>query len=225
MTARSAVWAVISAMVVAGCQAGNGGASGPGGEASGGDAPPATERSGSRAAAKAKTAPTVLDEGTPLVMALETTVSTASAKPGDVVMARLLEPVRRGEKVLVPEGAEVRGKVTTAVRPGKVKGRARLVVDFERLTVDGRGHDIAASAIDITAGDSKKRDAAIIGGGAGAGAIIGGIADGGKGAAIGGLIGGAAGTGAVLATRGKDVVLPAGTQVKVKLSQSLRLQG
>jgi hypothetical protein len=167
----------------------------------------------------------VLEQGTPLVMALETTVSTASAKPGDIVLARLLEPVRRGEKVLVPEGAEVRGKVTTAVRPGKVKGRARLVVDFERLTVDGRPHEIAASAIDITASNSKKRDAALIGGGAGAGAIIGGIADGGKGAAIGGLIGGAAGTGAVLTTRGKDVVLPAGSQVKVKLSQELRLQG
>ena len=167
----------------------------------------------------------MLEEGTPLVMALETTVSTASAKPGDVVMARLLEPLRRGEKVLVPEGSEVRGKVTTAVRPGKVKGRARLVVDFERLTVNGRAHEIAASAIDITAGDSKKRDAALIGGGAGAGAIIGGIADGGKGAAIGGLIGGAAGTGAVLTTRGKDVVLRAGSQVKVKLSQELRLQG
>ena len=209
---------------MAGCQAGNGGSRWARREA---PAPPAAERSGSRPApdTQARTRTVVLEEGTPLVMALETTVSTASAKPGDIVMARLLEPVRRGEKVLVPEGAEVRGKVTTAVRPGKVKGRARLVVDFERLTVDGRAHEIAASAIDITAGDSKKRDAALIGGGAGAGAIIGGIADGGKGAAIGGLIGGAAGTGAVLTTRGKDVVLRAGSQVKVKLSQELRLQG
>lgn len=220
MTARSAVWTIVSAMVVVGCQAGGGGPEAAGGgTTSGGSGAGPTGRSGNKAAA------IVLEEGTPLVMALDTTVSTASAKPGDVVMARLLEPVRRGEKVLVPEGAEVRGKVTTAVRPGKVKGRARLVLDFERLTVDGRAREITASAIDITAGDSKKRDAAIIGGGAGAGAIIGGIADGGKGAAIGGLIGGAAGTGAVLATRGKDVVLPAGTQVKVKLRQDLRLQG
>jgi hypothetical protein len=219
MSARSAVWAVVWAMVAAGCQGGIGSAAGPAEKAPG--------RSGAEATPTPKPtpAPIVLEQGTPLVMALETTVSTASAKPGDIVLARLLEPVRRGEKVLVPEGAEVRGKVTTAVRPGKVKGRARLVVDFERLTVDGRPHEIAASAIDITASNSKKRDAALIGGGAGAGAIIGGIADGGKGAAIGGLIGGAAGTGAVLTTRGKDVVLPAGSQVKVKLSQELRLQG
>jgi hypothetical protein len=208
---------VISSLALAGCQGGTDAPAGAGAESE-----KATGRSASRSA---KAAPIVLEEGTPLVLALDTTVSTASARPGDVVTARLLEPVRVGERVVVPEGAEVRGKVTTALRPGKVKGRARLVVDFERLTVDGRAHEIAASPIDVTAGDSKKRDAAIIGGGAGAGAIIGGIADGGKGAAIGGLIGGAAGTGAVLATRGKDVVLPAGTHVKVKLSRSARLDG
>jgi hypothetical protein len=156
-------------------------------------------------------------------MKLETTVSTATARPGDVVEARLLEPVRRGERVLVPEGAEVRGKVVTAVRSGKVKGRARLVVDFDRLTVGGRAHEIEASPIDITAADSKKKDAAIIGGGAAGGAIIGGIAKGGKGAAIGGLLGGAAGTGTVLATRGKEVVLEAGARVQVKLAREVSL--
>jgi len=165
----------------------------------------------------------VLEEGTALLMKLETTVSTATAKAGDVLTAKLLEPVRQGERVLVPEGAEVRGKVVTAVRSGKTKGRARLVFDFDRLTVDGRAQEIATSSIDITAENSKKRDAAIIGGGAGAGAIIGGIAKGGKGAAVGAIIGGAAGGGAVLATRGKEVVLEAGTHVQVKLRESAKL--
>jgi hypothetical protein len=158
-------------------------------------------------------------------MRLDATVSTASAKAGDVVVAHLVEPVRQGDRLLVPDGAEVRGRVVTAVRSGKVKGRARLVVEFDRLTVDGRAHEIAATPIDITAGDSKKRDAAIVGGAAGAGAIIGAIADGGKGAAIGGAVGGAAGGGVVLATRGKEVVLETGTRVQVKLGRSVNLQG
>ena len=130
----------------------------------------------------------------------------------------------RGERILVADGAEVRGRVVTAVRSGKGEGCARLVVEFDRLTVDGRSYEIAANAIDISR-RPQKCDAAIIGGGAGAGAIIGAIADGGKGAAIGGLIGGAAGSGAVLATRGKEVVLETGTRVQVKLGRDVRLPG
>jgi hypothetical protein len=157
------------------------------------------------------------------MMKLETAVSTASASAGDLVLARLIEPVRQGERVVVPEGAEVRGEVMISVRSGKTKGRARLVVAFEQLSVKGGPHPIDASPIDITAGDSHKRDAAIIGGSAGAGAVIGGIKDGGKGAGIGALIGGAAGTGVVLVTRGKEVELPAGTQVKVTLRHSVSI--
>jgi hypothetical protein len=168
--------------------------------------------------------PIVIAEGTPLVLSLRSTVSTASAKPGDVVSAALHQPIVKGDRVLVPEGAEVRGKVVTSVRPGKVKGKSHLVLEFESLEVKGRAYDIAATPIDITGDNSKKRDAALIGGGAGAGAIIGGIVDGGKGAAIGALIGGAAGGGTVLATRGKDIVLEPGQQMRVTLRQPVQLR-
>jgi hypothetical protein len=80
-----------------------------------------------------------------------------------------------------------------------------------------------ASRIDITAGSQHKKDAAIIGGGAAAGAVIGGIAKGGKGAGIGAVIGGVAGTGAVLATKGKEVELAAGTPVTIRLTRDLAL--
>ena len=67
------------------------------------------------------------------------------------------------------------------------------------------------------------RDAKIIGGGAAAGALVGAIADGGKGAGVGALVGGGAGTGAVLATRGKEVTLPAGARWRVRLLKPLML--
>ena len=211
MIGRGSALALLCSLALAGCQ------SGPAGEGRGdaGVRPKPTPRP--------TPPPLVLEEGTTLVMRLETGVSTASASAGDLVVARLIEPVRQGERVVVPEDAEVRGEVMIAVRSGKAKGRARLVVAFEQLTVKGGPHPIEASPIDITAGDSHKRDAAIIGGSAGAGAIIGGIKDGGKGAGIGALIGGAAGTGVVLVTRGKEVELPAGTQVKVTLRRSVSI--
>ena len=53
------------------------------------------------------------------------------------------------------------------------------------------------------------------------GALIGVIADRGKGAAIGGGIGGAAGAAAVLLSRGKDVVLEPGTTIEIVLDRPL----
>jgi len=168
--------------------------------------------------------PVVVPEGTELIVVLEATYSSASNKVGDAVLAKLADDVSVDGRVVIPAGTEVRGSVTGAKRSGKSKGRARLALGFDRLVIEGHNRDMAASGVDVTADDSKKRDAAIIGGGAGAGAIVGGIAKGGKGAAIGGLIGGAAGTAAVLTTRGKEVEFPAGTQIRVVLKSPLQVR-
>jgi len=168
--------------------------------------------------------PIVIPAGTEMVVALEATYSSATNAVGDAVVARLADDVSVDGRVVLKAGTEVRGQVTGAQRSGRTKGRARLALGFDRLVVDGQSRDIAASGIDVTADDSKKRDAALIGGGAGAGAIVGGIAKGGKGAAIGGLIGGAAGTAAVLTTRGKEVEFPSGTQIRLTLQGPLQLR-
>ena len=73
----------------------------------------------------------------------------------------------------------------------------------------------------IEAKTTKKKDAAKIGIGAGAGALIGGIAGGGKGAGIGALVGGGGGTAVVLATRGDPAVVPSETVLNLKLSAPL----
>jgi hypothetical protein len=138
-------------------------------------------------------------------------------------VARLAEDIKVGEKVAVPSGSEVRGRVTAAVPSGRVKTRARLAFDFDTLVLGGKEHPIGTRPVDITARDTHKKDAATIGIGAGAGAIVGAIANGGKGAAIGTLIGGAAGTGVMLTNTGKEVELGAGTRVTVRLTREARL--
>jgi hypothetical protein len=159
-----------------------------------------------------------IPEGSTLPVALETSLSSAANKAGDTVLGTLVSDVTSDGRVLAPAGSELRGRVTAAVSSGRVKGRARLAFAFDTLVVDGRPHPISARATDITAEKSTKQDATIIGGSAVAGGIIGAIADGKGGAGKGALIGGAAGTGAVLATRGKQVSLPAGTQINIKLT-------
>ena len=167
--------------------------------------------------------PRVVASGTPLTIVLKQAVSTKTAQPEDRVVAELAEDVVADGDVLLPAGSEVLGRVVTSVRSGRVKGRARLVVSFDRIRVDGRTLDIDATRFDVTADSSKGKDAKIAGGAAAAGAVIGAIADGGEGALKGGLIGGAAGGAAVLATRGKEVELPAGSRYQIELRKSLRL--
>jgi hypothetical protein len=159
-----------------------------------------------------------IPEGASLPVALETSLSSSANKAGDAVVGTLVRDVTSEGRVLVPAGSELRGRVTAAASSGRVKGRARLAFAFDTLVVDGRPYPISARATDITADKSTKQDAAIIGGSAVAGGLIGAIADGKGGVGKGALIGGAAGTGAVLATRGKQVTLPAGTQINVKLT-------
>ena len=168
-------------------------------------------------------APVVVPEGATLSLVLETSMSSETSRAGDRVVAKLAEDVRVGETVVVPAGSEIRGRVTQAVPSGRVKTRARLAFDFDTLVLHGKEHAIGTRAIDITAGDTHKKDAVTIGIGAGAGAIVGAIAKGGKGAAIGTLIGGAAGTGVVLANTGKEVELAAGSRMTVKLTNEARL--
>ena len=167
--------------------------------------------------------PITVPEGAILPLVLVTAISSATSKSGDLVVARLAGDVRVGEKVVVPAGTEVRGRVTAAVPSGRVKTRARLAFDFDTLVLEGEEHPIGTGPIDITAGSTHKKDAATIGIGAGAGAIIGALAKGGKGAGIGALIGGAAGTGVVLTNTGKEVDLGAGTPVTVRLTRETRL--
>jgi hypothetical protein len=97
---------------------------------------------------------------------------------------------------------------------------------FNQLDLPGEGGrvPIRTAVIARQAQPTKKADATKIGGGAAAGAVIGAIAGGGDGAAKGAAIGGAAGTGVVLATRGKEVRLGAGTPVVVRLTQPVTVR-
>jgi hypothetical protein len=168
--------------------------------------------------------PIVVPPGTTLVLVFGSSVSSATARAGDAVTARLGEDVKVGDEVVLPADSVVKGRVVSATRSGKVKGRAELHVEFDTVELKGRSYAIDASDVAQTATSDKGRDAKVIGGAAGAGALIGGIAGGGSGALKGVLIGGAAGTGGVLLTRGKEVVFEQGSRHRVKLEKGLRLR-
>jgi hypothetical protein len=191
--------------------------------------PAAPAASASPAAVEAAEAPPRYREvripaGTLLQVTTESSVASDRSRVEDPVRARLRAPVRVNGVTAIPAGAKLRGTVVDAARSGKVKGRARVAFRFESITVAGEAYDISTSTVTRIAPATKKQDAAKIGMPAAGGAIIGAIAGGKKGAAIGGAVGGGAGTAVVLSTRGKEVGVPAGRALSVRLRETLTVR-
>ncbi len=165
-----------------------------------------------------------IPSGTTITIALRTAVASDQSKIEDRVEGRIVKPVMVKGVEALPADTAVMGTVTDAQQSGRVKGRARVALRFNRLTAGDESYDINAAAFTRVARATKASDARKIGIGAGAGAAVGAILGGKKGAAIGAGVGGGAGTGAVLATRGEEVRLPAGTQVTIRLRAPLTVR-
>jgi hypothetical protein len=163
----------------------------------------------------------VLPTGTTLKMALTSPVASDSSKVEDQVRATVREPVIVDRHVVLPRGTQVVGYITDVERSGRIKGRARLAMLFDKIVLDGDEYNFRSEPIRLVAEATKGEDATKIGLGTGAGAAIGAILDGASGAKKGAVLGGAAGTGSVLATRGEGVRLDSGDTLDTHLTAAL----
>lgn len=158
--------------------------------------------------------------GTELEARLDTAIDSASSRVEDRIEATVTEAVMQGDTVIIPAGSTLRGEITAVEEAGKVKGRASLSVRFRTLTIAGHDEPYGVQlGMSRLAPATKKEDAAKIGIPAAAGGIIGGILGGKKGAITGVVIGGGAGTAVVLTTAGKEIELPVGTVLTMKMDQ------
>jgi len=202
----------------------------PGTSTAGGNAP-ATTSSGGTSSTKAPSMmekltkrSTTVPEGTVLHVRLNETLSSKSSTAGQSFSAVVDEPVMMDGKAVIPKGADATGTVVDAKPLGRFKGGARLQIRLESISFGGNSYTIDSSSVARTAKGKGKRTAVMVGGGAGLGALIGGLAGGGKGAAIGALAGAGAGTGGAYFTGNKDVVLPAETMLAFKLLRAIEVK-
>jgi len=153
----------------------------------------------------AKPEEVTLPAETKISILLEHAISSEKNSPGDTFTAWLDGPLTVDGKTVAPSRSKVIGRLTQVTDAGRVEGVASLTMELHTLVVDGAEYEIETLPLSRVARNTRKKDAAIIAGGAAAGAAIGAIAGGGKGAAIGAGVGGGSGTGYVLATKGEPV--------------------
>lgn len=159
--------------------------------------------------------------GTEIDVRLTGTLSSSTALVEDRFEATTMVDLQSGNRTIIPAGSVMRGVVSSVTKAGRVERKGALTLAFDQVTINGRAHTIRATVTQAIESEGVKGEAGKIGAGAGVGAIIGGILGGFKGALAGILIGGG---GTIAATDGKDVELPVGTVLRVRLDSGLNLR-
>jgi hypothetical protein len=143
--------------------------------------------------------------GSHATVRLNTSLSSATARTGEVWSGTLTHDITEHGKVAARAGAPVKGKVTYVNRSGRLHKPGALTLRLSSIN----GETVYSSAVSRKGKSHTKGNVEKIGGGTAAGALIGGLAGGGKGAAIGAAAGAGAGTGVAAATGKEEVRIPA----------------
>lgn len=163
----------------------------------------------------------VIPAGQELDVRLQNSLSSESAAVEQRFEATTAVDLMQNGQVLVPAGSLVRGVVSGVKKAGRIDRSGSLTLSFDRLSVRGREYDIRGTAINVFESGGIREEAGTAGVGAGVGAVIGGIIGGVKGALLGAVIGAG---GAIAATDGKDITLPAGSIIRIRLDSAVNVR-
>jgi type IV secretory pathway VirB10-like protein len=190
--------------------------------------PPMAAKPAPKTAAKSGTV--MLASGTAISAKFDAGITSRSDKAGKKLTGTVSANVKdKNGRVVIPAGSKVHLTIT-AIHESERKSdkTGKLVLTPTKVVIAGRSYPLSGSAValDRTLKDRKTNagDLAKVGMGAGAGALLGTAVTGGstKGAIIGGVAGAAVGTQRAIETQDRDVVVPAGSRLKVTLTTPFR---
>ena len=162
--------------------------------------------------------------GTELTLALDTSLSSGTSVAGDAFSATVVESIVVQDREVIPAGSTIEGRVTEATAAKAGAGKATLGLSFGALRLASGYHTNVVGSFQEVTESKKGRNAAIIGGSAAGGALLGRIL--GKdtrGAVIGTIIGGGVGTAVVMSKEGAQAIVPADTPFGLRLEQAIQV--
>jgi len=188
--------------------------------------PPRTSDVTSQAPSAPETVPSAtrgsIPVGQEMDVRLSNTLSSETAQPEQRFEATTVVDLTQDGRVLVPAGSVVQGVVADVDKAGRIDRDGALTLAFDRIRVRGREHEMRATATQVFESKGIRAEAGTAGVGAGVGGIVGGLIGGVKGAILGAAIGAG---GAIAATDGKDIQLPAGSIVRIRMDTPVRVAG
>jgi type IV secretion system protein VirB10 len=175
--------------------------------------------------------------GTTVPLSLKQAISTKTAKDGDPVYAETAFPFVVNERVVIPAGTYIQGRIERVQRGGHVKGRAEVLIHFTSMIYPNGYTVMLGGSVENTPGAEKTsmkdsegtirqdsdagKKAETAAGAATTGAVIGAITNGAKGAGIGAGIGGVAGLAVGILSRGADVRLEPGASIEMEIQREV----
>jgi hypothetical protein len=183
--------------------------------------PSALTRAASAAASAAaqSTKKIYVPAGTRILIRTIDSIDSTKQKAGDRFTASLETNLVVDNIVVAPRGTTVYGRLASAESAGRMKGSSELSIELTDIVIRGTAYPLLTSTYDVKGKGEGGNTAKKVIGGAGLGALIGGIAGGGKGAGIGALVGGGAGTAVAASKKGQQLTIPSETLLEFRLQQ------
>lgn len=181
--------------------------------------------------------PNQLPEGTTLTVSLNQQLSTATTQPGTIFSARLLQPVMKNNRIVIPVGSTVTGRVTSVSEGRRITGGASIrlrpdevdLPDGTRYFLHAEVYDLGnpskvkpdaeGNVVNVAHGKRTVAEAGLLGGGAAAAGFM--IAGGPAALVVGGAAAGYVGAHWLLES--KQAVLPKDSEVVFGLTQPMSL--
>jgi len=161
--------------------------------------------------------------GTRILIRMIDSIDSSKQQTGYRFTASLETNLQVDNIVVAPRGTKVYGRLAAAESAGRMSGSSQLTLELTDIMINGTAYPLLTSTYEVKGqGEGKKTTKKVLGG-AGLGALIGGVAVGGKGAAIGAVAGGATGTAVAASKKGQQLSIPSESLLEFRLQQPASL--